>query len=74
MGDVPRPENVDYSLQRMYQSAQAVGHGSFVGGVAAESIHDFFEMGDELGRGSFSVVHRARNRETGEEVQLKLTL
>jgi len=34
-------------------------------------IDDRYEIGEEIGRGAFSVVKRARNRATGESVAVK---
>jgi len=40
------------------------------------SVHDFFHIdtstGGELGRGKFSVVYRGRNKQTGEQVAIKI--
>ena len=37
-----------------------------------ESIFDFYKLEDELGRGSFAIVHKGVNKETGERVAVKI--
>ena len=37
-----------------------------------ESIRDTYELEEELGRGSFAIVCKAVNRQTGEEVAVKI--
>ena len=37
-----------------------------------EQIRDFYKVEEELGRGSFAIVHRGVNRQTGEEVAIKI--
>ena len=37
-----------------------------------ESIHSFYKLEDELGRGSFATVHRGMHKETGECVAIKI--
>jgi calcium/calmodulin-dependent protein kinase I len=37
-----------------------------------ESVHDYYKIEDELGRGSFAVVRKAINKNTGEEVAIKI--
>ena len=37
-----------------------------------ESVHDHYKVEDELGRGSFAIVRKAINKETGEEVAIKI--
>ena len=37
-----------------------------------ESVHDYYKVEDELGRGSFAVVRRAISKTTGEEVAIKV--
>ena len=37
-----------------------------------ENIRDHFILEEELGRGSFALVCRGINRETGEEVAVKI--
>ena len=37
-----------------------------------EDINNFYALEEELGRGSFAVVCRGVNRETGEEVAIKI--
>ena len=37
-----------------------------------ESIHDFYKLEDELGRGSFAIVHQGVHKETGERVAIKI--
>lgn len=37
-----------------------------------ENIHDFYKIEDELGRGSFAIVKKGINKETGEEVAIKV--
>jgi len=36
-----------------------------------EGLENFYEMGDEIGRGGFSVVYEARNKKTGQKVAIK---
>ena len=35
-------------------------------------IGDKFDLGDELGRGSFSVVYKARSKQTKKDVAVKV--
>jgi serine/threonine protein kinase len=37
-----------------------------------ESISDYYKVHEELGRGSFAIVHCGINRETGERVAIKV--
>ena len=37
-----------------------------------ENILDYYKVQEELGRGSFAVVHAGLNRETGEKVAIKI--
>ena len=37
-----------------------------------ESISDFYKLENELGRGSFAVVHAGVHKETGERVAIKI--
>jgi len=37
-----------------------------------ENIKDFYDIEDELGRGSFALVCRAVNKATGEKVAIKI--
>lgn len=37
-----------------------------------EDIRDYYTMEDELGRGSFAIVRMAVNRETGDQVAIKI--
>lgn len=37
-----------------------------------ESISDFYKLEDELGRGSFAIVHQGIHKETGERVAIKI--
>ena len=37
-----------------------------------ESISDYYKLENELGRGSFAIVHQAVNKETGERVAIKI--
>ena len=37
-----------------------------------EDIQEYYKLEEELGRGSFAIVHRAINRETGEKVAVKI--
>ena len=37
-----------------------------------ESIHDYYKVEDELGRGTFAIVRKAVNKETGEQVAVKI--
>ena len=37
-----------------------------------ESINDYYKLEDELGRGSFAIVHRGVHKETGERVAIKI--
>ena len=37
-----------------------------------EQIRESYKIEEELGRGSFAVVHRGINRMTGEEVAIKI--
>jgi serine/threonine protein kinase len=37
-----------------------------------ESISDYYKLENELGRGSFAIVHQAVHKETGERVAIKI--
>jgi serine/threonine protein kinase len=37
-----------------------------------ENIKDFYNLEDELGRGSFALVCKAENKATGEKVAIKI--
>ena len=37
-----------------------------------ESISDFYKLENELGRGSFAIVHAGVHKETGERVAIKI--
>ena len=37
-----------------------------------ESIHDYYKLEEELGRGSFAIVHLGIHKETGERVAIKI--
>lgn len=37
-----------------------------------ESIANFYKLEDELGRGSFAIVHKGIHKETGEHVAIKI--
>jgi serine/threonine-protein kinase 24/25/MST4 len=37
-----------------------------------EQIRDHYKIEEELGRGSFAIVHRGVSRTTGEEVAIKV--
>jgi len=36
------------------------------------SFSEFYKLEDELGRGSFAVVHRGVHKDTGERVAIKI--
>ena len=37
-----------------------------------EKITDYYKLEDELGRGSFAIVKKGINKETGEHVAIKI--
>ena len=37
-----------------------------------ESIHGYYKLEEELGRGSFATVHLGIHKETGERVAIKI--
>lgn len=50
----------------MSQPVPVPGREQALGGATGRTLEEHYELLEVLGRGSFSVVHRARHRQTGE--------
>lgn len=60
-----------HCLKRMSQPIAMPGR-AILGDATGRTLEEHYEMFEVLGRGSFSVVHRARHRQTGEEFACKV--
>lgn len=58
--------------QAMSQPVPVPGREQAIGGGIGRTLEEHYELLDVLGRGSFSVVHRARHRQTNEMFACKV--